>query len=187
MVLTRPGRRERFPRRQPKRCKIDQIGNSHMTKAILFLKWLDNPNGLVKNNSNATTKTADQTPKTPWYLRFTKSFDPRSFAQVAGVGTLYGLLFASLVLAPLPRMESQPYGGTGTMSSPADCSPPPSLSFPWLDDLGWSESDKEGLFCALWNGEAVTFMISIEFPAYAFSDSVSGGNAVGYYLVEVAS
>ena len=158
-----------------------------MKKVGFYSKPLDDPHGLVKDNSNATTKTADQPPKTPWYLRFTESFDPRGFAQVAGVGTLYGLLFASLFLAPLLRMESQPYGGTGTMISPADCSPPPSLSFPWLDDLGWSENAKEDLFCALWNGEAVTFMITIEFPAYAFSDSVSGGNAVGYYLVEVAS
>ena len=63
---------------------------------------LDGSNGLIKNSSNATTKTADQPPKTPWYLRFTESFDPRGFAQVVGVGMLYGLLFAGLLLAPLP-------------------------------------------------------------------------------------
>ena len=116
-----------------------------MKTLLLLKKRLDDPNGLIKNNSNATTKTADHPPKTPWYLRFTESFDPRGFAQVTGVGTLYGLLFASLLLAPLPRMESQPYGGTGTTSSPADCSPPPSFDFRWMDDY-MDEAAKKEIF-----------------------------------------
>ena len=110
--------------------------------------------------------------KTPW--RFAPTVKPKKIAATAGFAVIYGLL-----LAPLPRMESQPYGGTGTTRSSTDCSPPPSLSFPWLDDH-MDASVKEDLFCALWNGEAVTIAIGIEFPA----DSDLG---VGYYVFEVAS
>lgn len=73
------------------------------------------------------------------------------------------------------------------MSSPADCSPPPSLSFPWLDDLGWSENDKEELFCDIWDGEAMTLTLVFEIPSLMFSDRDDGLNYAGYLNVEVAS
>ena len=87
----------------------------------------------------------------------------RAFFQTAGIGTIYGLLFAALVLAPLPRMEAQPYGGTGTTSSSRDCSPPPSFDFRWMDNY-MSEEKKEEIFCALWDGETVTFRVMLRVP-----------------------
>ena len=140
---------------------------------------LDRAIGAADNASKGEEKMRNPSTKMPWYLRFARTMKLKGIAATTGIGTLYGLLFASLLLAPLPRMESQPYGGTGTTSSSTDCSPPPSLSFPWLDDH-MDASTKEDLFCDIWNGEAVTIGIGIEFP----TDSEFG---VGYYVFEVAS
>ena len=41
-------------------------------------------------------------------IAFSKSkiglFDPKSIVQIAGIGTLYGVLFAGLLLMPFPRL-----------------------------------------------------------------------------------
>ena len=116
-------------------------------------------------------------------------FRLRALSQTTAIGTLYGLLFTGLLLATLPRMEAQPYGGAGTTSSPADCSPPPSLSFPWLDDY-MDENAKEEIFCAIWDGQAITVTFVIELPWYLFNDRpmrASDSNPVGYINREFAS
>ena len=96
-----------------------------------------------------------------------KAFRLREIFQTTAIGALYGLLFASLLLAPLPRMESQPYGGrpgiTSQPRNPSDCSPPPSFDFRWMDDY-MSEEKKEEIFCALWDGETVTFRVMLRVP-----------------------
>ena len=90
-------------------------------------------------------------------------------------------------LGTVASHESATIRGIGTTSSPADCSPPPSLSFPWLDDQGWSGSAKEELFCDIWDGKAMTLTLVFEVPSLVFSDRDDGINPVGYLNVEVAS
>lgn len=58
-------REEVSPRRRPTRRIQNRLDMQLvMKKTLFFRKRLDNSNGLIKNNFNATTKTADQPPKT---------------------------------------------------------------------------------------------------------------------------
>ena len=166
-----------------------------MQKVAFYSKWLDNPNGSVKDcpknemeqNETGTLLLAMPSDSAAGLLarmvkgvvsflqnllspltrkegvRAEKVSRLRELSQTTAVGTLYGLLFAALVLAPLPRMEAQPYGGTGTTSFSTDCSPPPSFDFRWMDNY-MSEEKKEEIFCALWDGETVTFRIMLQVP-----------------------
>lgn len=56
-----------------------------------------------------------------------------------------------------------------------------------MDDLGWSESDKEELFCDIWDGKVMTLTLVFEVPSLMFSDRDNGLNYAGYLNVEVAS
>ena len=62
-------------------------------------KRFDESTGIVEIETNKVMNAK----KTPWFLRFAESFDPKSIVQIAGIGTLYGVLFAGLLLMPLPR------------------------------------------------------------------------------------
>ena len=118
-----------------------------MRNITVFSNRLDESNGIVEHVLD---------------LRFAPdALNLKEIAATTGIGTIYGLLFAALFLAPLPRMESQPYGGTGTTRSSRDCSPPPSFDFRWMDNY-MSEEKKEEIFCALWDGE--TFRIMLQVP-----------------------
>ena len=57
--------------------------------------------------------------KTPWHPRFAPGAILRQIGLIAGIGTLFGLLFAGLLFAPLmPHLEAQSSGTTSTNSTP---------------------------------------------------------------------
>ena len=64
---------------------------------------IDNSPGIGQNIPNKAMNATEQSKETPWFLRFTESFDTKSIVQIAGIGTLYGILFAGLLLMPLSR------------------------------------------------------------------------------------
>ena len=54
---------------------------------------------------------SDSSKKTPWHLRFA----PGAIFQTAGLGTIYGLIFAGLLFAPLmPHLAAQSSGSSNT-------------------------------------------------------------------------
>ena len=72
-------------------------------------KRLDNSSGIGSDNANKAMQPASQTKKTPWHLRFAPgALNLKEMAATAGIGLLYGLLFASLLFAPLlPHLAAQ--------------------------------------------------------------------------------
>ena len=134
MVLTRPGSKERFPRRRPKRRIQNRLDTQLVMKKVAFYsKWLDDSNGLVKDcpknemeqNETGTLLLAKPSNLAAGLLArvvrgvvsFVANLFPqsarkegvrpekvsrlRALSQTTAVGTLYGLLFASLSLAPI--------------------------------------------------------------------------------------
>lgn len=63
----------------------------------------------------------EQSKKTPWFLRFAPGvLKLKEITATAGIGTIYGLLFAGLLFAPLlPHLEAQS-SGTPTITSFTD-------------------------------------------------------------------
>ena len=59
-------------------------------------KRLDNSNGIGQDNSNETMNAK----KTPGFLRFAGAVNLKEIGATAGIGALYGLLFAGLLLMP---------------------------------------------------------------------------------------
>ncbi len=70
---------------------------------------LDNSSGIGQDNPNEAMQTASETTKTPWRLRFAPgALNLKEIAATAGIGTIYGLLFASLLFVPLlPHLAAQ--------------------------------------------------------------------------------
>ena len=87
-------------------------------KTPFFLKKrLDNSAGIGQDNSNEAMNATEQSKKMPWHLRFARDLNLKEIATTAGIGTIYGLLFASLLFAPLlPHLAAQS-SGTPTITS----------------------------------------------------------------------
>ena len=79
-----------------------------MKKTTLFSNRLDDSTGIGQDNPNETMQNASQTKKTPWRLRFAGALNLKEIAATTGIGTIYGLLFAGLLFAPLlPHLAAQ--------------------------------------------------------------------------------
>ena len=70
---------------------------------------IDRANSAAENISIGEEKMSHSSKKTPWFLRFAPgAMNLKSIAATAGLGTIYGLLFAGLLFAPLlPHLEAQ--------------------------------------------------------------------------------
>ena len=78
-----------------------KIEDTRFMTTKLFTKPLDDPNGSIKVNHNNAMQLASQTKKTPWFLRFAPgAMNLKEIAATTGIGTIYGLLFAGLLLMP---------------------------------------------------------------------------------------
>lgn len=100
---------------------------------------LDRAVGAEDNASKEEETMRNSSKKTPWFLRFARAMKLNGITVTAGIGTIYGILFAGLLLAPLPRLAAQsnsptnsppiedPYLLPGPIFSPP---PPPSQAPP---------------------------------------------------------
>ncbi len=69
---------------------------------------IDRAVSAAENVSKGEEKMSNSSTKTPWYLRFAPcALKLKGIAATAGIGTIYGLLFAGLLLAPLPSGKVQ--------------------------------------------------------------------------------
>ena len=64
------------------------------------LNRLDESNGIVENALGMKSK------KTPWFLRFARAMKLKGITATAGIGALYGLLFAGLLLMPFQSHQA---------------------------------------------------------------------------------
>ena len=80
---------------------------------------LDRAVGAEDNASKEEATMRNASKKTPWFLRFARAMKLKGIAATAGLGALYGLLFAGLLVAPLlPHLAAQSSGTTSTNSTP---------------------------------------------------------------------
>ena len=70
-------------------------------RALNNNKRLDNSSGIGQDNSDEFMNANEQSKKTPWHLRFASgALKLKEMAATAGFATIYGLLFAGLLLMP---------------------------------------------------------------------------------------
>ena len=79
----------------------------------------------VENASTGEKPMRNSSKKTPWHLRFAPgALNLKEMTATAGIGALYGLLFAGLLFTPLPpRLASQ--SNSPTNNSPTNSIPQP--------------------------------------------------------------
>lgn len=69
---------------------------------------IDRAVGVVENVSQTEIEMSDSSTKSPWHLCFAPGvLKLKGIAATAGIGLLYGLLFAGLLLSPLPSGKVQ--------------------------------------------------------------------------------
>ena len=77
--------------------------------------------GAAENSSKGVEKMIDSSPKMPWHLRFAPgALNLKGMAATAGIGTIYGLLFAGLLFAPLMTHIAAQSSGTPTITTSTD-------------------------------------------------------------------
>ena len=67
---------------------------------------LDRAVGAGETASKGEEKMSNSSKKTPWHLRFARAMKLKGIAATAGLGTIYGLLFAGLLLMPFQSHQA---------------------------------------------------------------------------------
>ncbi len=79
---------------------------------------LDRAKCAGENASKGEEKMSNSSQKTPWHLRFAPdALNLKGMAATAGIGTIYGMLFAGLLFAPLMQHLEAQSSGTPTITS----------------------------------------------------------------------
>ena len=91
---------------------------------------IDRAIGAAENISTGEEKMSNSSKKMPWHLRFAPgAVKPKEIAATAGIGTIYGLLFAGLLLSPLPLPSGKVQAQCAEFD-PNDCANPCYVSRP---------------------------------------------------------
>ena len=105
---------------------------------------LDRANCAADNASKGEETMRNSSKKTPWYLRFAPgALELKEIAATAGIGLLYGLLFAGLLFAPLlPHLAAQSSGTPTRTTSTAQLQDGAQVQWIWrakpiLEKLPW--------------------------------------------------
>ena len=95
---------------------------------------LANSSGIGQDNPNKAMQTASETKKTPWHLRFAPgALSLKEIAATAGIGMIYGLLFAGLLFAPLmPHLAAQSSGTPTRTTSTAQLQDGAQVQWIWM-------------------------------------------------------
>ena len=94
---------------------------------------LDNSSGIGQDNSNEAMNATEQSKKMPWHLRFAGAGKLKEIAATAGIGALYGLLFAGLLFAPLlPHLAAQSSGTPTRTTSTAQLQDGAQVQWIWM-------------------------------------------------------
>ena len=95
---------------------------------------IDRAVGAAENTSKEEATMRNSSKKTPWHLRFAPGvLKLKEIAVTAGIGTIYGLLFAGLLFAPLmPHLEAQSSGTPTRTTSTAQLQDGAQVQWIWM-------------------------------------------------------